>query len=87
MCCAVHKVMMCLGLVQIIFHIVLLATGTSLQQAADAHWVMQPEVTTLQNLSLCNLQFRCLEIQEFLAPTFRDSAAGDIMSQCYSEGI
>lgn len=29
---------------QVIFHIVLLATGTSLQEAADAHWVMQPEV-------------------------------------------
>ncbi len=26
------------------FHIVLLATGTSMQQAADAGWVMQPEV-------------------------------------------
>ncbi len=33
--------------IPLIFHAVLFATGTSLQQAADAGWVMQPEVCSL----------------------------------------
>jgi hypothetical protein len=33
--------------IPVVFHLVLLATGTSLQQAADAGWVMQPEVRPL----------------------------------------
>lgn len=34
------------------FHVILLATGTSLQQAADAGWLMQPEVRS--PLAVCN---------------------------------
>lgn len=34
------------------FHAVLLATGTSLQQAADAGWLMQPEVRNCHVLRL-----------------------------------
>ena len=39
-----------------IFHIVLVATGTSLQQAADAGWLMQPEVCSIL-LSLHTLEY------------------------------
>ena len=41
------------------FHVILLATGTSLQQAADAGWLMQPEVRS--PLAVCKFQmFLCL---------------------------
>lgn len=38
--------------IPVIFHIVLLATGTSLQQAADAGWVMQHEVRSRACIAL-----------------------------------